>query len=184
VRALADTDVQMLASLAEALQADYLSRADAIWTGSPFAWIRTRPSRQRGAIGEQLVAGWSAAKGADVLRSPDSEADRIINGKRVEIKFSTLWESGVYKFQQIRDQRYDHLVCLGVSPFDAQCWVLPKDVLKLHVIGHMGQHLGAAGTDTSWLSFRPTSPYPWMARFGGQLADAWQIIDLWRPTSD
>ena len=39
-----------------------------------------------GSIGEQLVAGWFAAKGLDVLRTGDSEADRVIDGKRVEIK--------------------------------------------------------------------------------------------------
>jgi hypothetical protein len=54
------------------------------------------------------VAGWCAAKGLDVTSSRNPEADRVIAGKRVEIKFSTLWESGVYKFQQIRDQDYEY----------------------------------------------------------------------------
>ena len=44
----------------------------------------------------------------------------------MEIKFSTLWKSGVYKFQQIRDQEYDAMVLLGISPFSAACWIVPK----------------------------------------------------------
>lgn len=109
-------EVGILAGLSLALQAEYQSENDA-WDGSPFAWIKTRPSRQIGAIGEKLVAGWLAARGFNVVRSGDSEADRVIEGKRVEIKFSTQWANGGYKFQQLRDQRYDLAICLGVSPF-------------------------------------------------------------------
>jgi hypothetical protein len=95
--AITDPDVQLLASIAATIKNEYV-REGAVdpWVGSPFAWIRTRPSRQVGRIGEQLVAGWCAAKDLDVVRSPDSEADRIIGGRRVEIKFSTLWQSGNY----------------------------------------------------------------------------------------
>lgn len=99
-----DPYVRLLASVAAPLRGDYVREGAADpWAGSPFAWIRTRPSRQVGKIGEQLVAGWCAAKGLDVVSSGDAQADRVIAGRRVEIKFSTLWESGVYKFQQIRD---------------------------------------------------------------------------------
>ncbi|HSH60076.1 MAG TPA: hypothetical protein VK988_10625 [Acidimicrobiales bacterium] len=175
-RQISDPDVQILAGLASALQSDYVSPEDDPWAGSPFAWILTRPSRQRGAIGEQLVAGWCAAKGLDVTRSSNSEADRIIEGHRVEIKFSTLWTSGVYKFQQIRDQGYDQLFCLGVSPFDAHGWVVPKSVLLDKVIGKMGQHTGSSGLDTAWLSFKPSSPYAWLEPYGGSLKDAFQRL--------
>jgi len=148
-RSIRDPEVALLAGIAAALEGDYADDGPDPWEGSPFAWIKTRPSRQIGAIGEQLVAGWCAAKGFDVTRSPSSEADRVISGQRVEIKFSTLWENGNYTFQQIRDQAYDYLFCLGVSPLDAHAWVLPKPLLAQHVIGHLGQHTGSAGTDTS-----------------------------------
>ncbi|PKO20737.1 MAG: hypothetical protein CVU38_18545 [Chloroflexi bacterium HGW-Chloroflexi-1] len=121
-------EVLLLASIASTLKGDHVREGAADpWAGSPFAWIRTRPSRQVGKIGEQLVAGWCAAKDLDVVSSGDSQADRVIAGRRVEIKFSTLWESGVYKFQQIRDQDYDFAICLGISPFNAHCWVI-KDL--------------------------------------------------------
>jgi hypothetical protein len=173
---ITDPNVQLLAGLATTLAADYVRAADDPWMGSPFSWILSLPSRTKGAIGEALVAGWCAAKGFDVVRSPDSQADRIIQGHRVEIKFSTLWENGVYKFQQIREQNYDYCFCIGISPFDANAWFIPKAVLRTYVIGHMGQHTGAGGTDTAWLGFQVDSPYPWMSPHGGRLSDVATLI--------
>ena len=176
-----DPEVLLLATIAGTLKGDYVREGpDDPWAGSPFAWIRTRPSRQVGKIGEQLVAGWCAAKGLDVTRSSNSEADRVIAGRRVEIKFSTLWESGVYKFQQLRDQDYEFAVCLGISPFDAHCWVISKAVLREHVIGHTPQHTGKGGTDTFWLSFDASSPPAWLAPCGGRLAAAYEIMRKWQ----
>ena len=174
-----DPDVQLLAGLASTLKEDYCRDEADPWAGSPFAWIRSRPSRQVGKIGEQLVSGWCAAKGLDVVASPDSEADRIIAGRRVEIKFSTLWRTGVYKFQQLRDQDYDYAICLGIAPFDAHCWVISKDLLLAHVIGHLPQHTGKGGTDTFWLSVRPEDPPSWLRPCGGRLSEAFLVLAGW-----
>jgi hypothetical protein len=171
----------MLAAIAGTLKADYVREGGADpWTGSPFAWIRTRPSRQVGKIGEQLQAGWCAAKGLDVTSCGDSEADRVIAGRRVEIKFSTLWQSGVYKFQQIRDQDYEFAICLGISPFDAHCWVISKAVLRQYVIGHTPQHTGKGGTDTFWLFFPAAAPPAWLNPCGGRLAAAYEVMRKWQ----
>jgi hypothetical protein len=171
------SDVQLLASIAGVLKNEYIREGAADpWSGSPFAWIRTLPSRQVGKIGEQLVAGWCAAKGLDVVASRDSQAGRVISGHRVEVKFSTLWASGVYKFQQLRDQNYEYAICLGLSPFGAHCWVIPKDVLKMYVIGHTPQHTGRGGTDTFWLSFPISNPPVWLSAYGGSLEMAFQIL--------
>lgn len=173
---IVDPEVQLLAGLATTLAPDYARAVDDPWVGSPFQWILTVPSRTKGAIGESLVAGWCAAKGFDVVRSSSSQADRIINGHRIEIKFSTLWKSGGYKFQQIRDQDYDYLFCLGVSPFDAHAWLIPKPILRQYVIGRMGQHTGASGTDTAWLGFRASQPLDWMLPYGGRLSDVARLL--------
>ena len=173
---IADPEVREIAVYAQLIRADYDTDDPDPWQDSPFAWIKTRPSRQVGAIGEKLVAAWCAAKGFDVLRSPDSEADRIIEGHRIEVKFSTLWTNGGYKFQQVRDQNYDYLFCLGISPFDAHAWIIPKSVLLTHVIGHMGQHTGATGTDTAWIGFTVGKEFEWMKPYGGSLAAVHTLI--------
>lgn len=167
----------LLASIAGALKGDYAPEGIDPWYGSPFEWIKKTPSsRRRGKIGEQLVAGWSAAKGLDVVGSPNSAADRIIHGHRIEVKFSTMWESGIYKFQQVRDQEYDFAFCLGVSPFDAHAWLLPKTLLLERVIGHLGQHTGADAADTAWFGFTPGRPLEWLNGYGGRLSDVWTIM--------
>ena len=169
-RRITDPEVQTLAAIAATLEVDYASK-ELAWHGSPFAWIKTRPSRQVGVIGEKLVAGWLAARDCDVVRSPDSEADRVINGRRAEIKFSTLWEAGFYKFQQIRDQNYEFAICLGVSPFDAHCWAIPKSILmKRWQRGDIeSQHGGRRGSDTAWLTVTIGREQPWLREWGGSL---------------
>lgn len=174
---ITDPDVQILAGLATALEPDYAPPALNPWEGSPFQWILRTPSRTKGAVGEALVAGWCAAKGFDVIRARNSDADRIVHGQRIEIKMSTLWTNGGYRFQQIRDQEYDYCLCLGISPFDAHAWLLPKQVLREYVIGHMGQHTGATGNDTAWLGFQVDNPYVWMEPYGPRLGDVARLIE-------
>lgn len=170
---ISDPDVQQLVAISSALQADY-TESDDSWNGSPFAWIKNRPSRQIGAIGEKLVDDWLATQNFNVTRSPDSDADRVVEGKRVEIKFSTLWKSGLYKFQQLRDQEYDFAVCLGISPFNVHCWVLEKNeiLMQWRELGNLkSQHGGESGTDTCWLAVDPDSVHPWLQPFGGSLRE-------------
>ena len=176
-----DPNLSQLISAANTLKVEYIRDGDADpWAGSPFAWIRCLPSRQVGKIGEQLVDRWCSGNCLPVQRSPDSEADRVICGKRVEIKFSSLWKSGTYTFQQIRDQNYDSVIGLGISPFDAHCWIIDKATLREHVIDHTPQHRGRAGTDTFWLSVDPKNPHDWLRPYGGSLAQAMGILNAWR----
>lgn len=169
VMQIQDSDVRTLAQLSQSLAEDY--QKNDRWAGSPFEWILAQSSRTKGAIGERLVAGWAATKDFDVTRPPNTQSDKVIHGYRIEIKFSTLWKNGFYRFQQIREQQYDFCFCLGLSPFDAEAWLLPKSVLQEYVIGHMGQHTGASGTDTAWLGFLSGEPYEWMKPYGGRLRD-------------
>ena len=172
-----DPEVALLAHLAEELEGQYASDA-AMWAGSPFQWIKTRPSRQVGAIGEKLVSHWCVAKGLDVARSPDSQADLVISGFRVEVKYSSLWtDNRIYKFQQIRDQDYDYCFCLGVSPFNAHAWFIPKAELMIDKPPSLvPQHGGSAGRDTKWLSFPADDPPEWLSPFGGTLTMVHRLI--------
>lgn len=170
-------ELTALASIARALQEEYCETPSPDpWAGSPFAWLRKESSRRRGAIGEQLLDRFLSTHGFRVERSKRTQADRIVNGRVAEVKFSTLWASGVYKFQQIRDQDYELLLCLGVSPYDAHGWAIPKHVIADHVIGRLGQHGGRSASETGWISLRPGDPPEWMRPWGGTLRTALEAL--------
>jgi hypothetical protein len=166
---------ELLASTANFIEPEF-QRDLSAWGGSPFEWILSLPSGSKGKLGKRLVYQWCAAQGLSVDRCRDSDADMLINGHRIEVKFSTLWQQGIYTFQQIRDQDYEYAVCLGISPFEAHCWVLSKKILKKQVIGHLGQHTGSSGKDTAWFSVDPKNPEEWLVPFGGTLEDACIIL--------
>ena len=180
MREINDPEVRILSQLSAQLRNDYGDDRGE-WAGSPFAWMRGRPpSRQKGTIGEKLVSRYLATKGFDVTRSPDPEADRIINQTaRAEIKLSLLWRKREYVFQQIRDQNYDFAICLGISPFNAHCWVLPKATILAQWRAGEGikpQHGGQTGTDTAWLHVDPNAVPRWLTDWGGRLSDALDIV--------
>jgi len=174
---IVDPEVALLASIASDLEPQYVDDS-AMWTGSPFQWIKTRPSRQVGAIGEKLIRHWCVAKGFEVSRSPDSEADMVIAGHRVEVKYSSLWtDNSIYKFQQIRDQNYDYCFCMGVSPFDVHAWFIPKSELMENKPPNLvSQHGGKTGRDTKWLSFPADHPPDWLTPHGGTLTRVHELI--------
>ncbi|HYD93258.1 MAG TPA: hypothetical protein VEB18_02265 [Candidatus Paceibacterota bacterium] len=164
-----------LTAISGKLQNEYESVQGASWEGSPFAWIiRRRSSRQRGKIGEELVTEWCKENGLRVERCPDSDADCLIEGKRVEIKFSTLWEGGSYRFQQLRDQNYDYLLCLGVSPFTVHAWIMKKSEIPFDMLKH--QHKGKQGLDTWWFSVTPGKEPEWLKQHGGTLEDVLTVL--------
>jgi hypothetical protein len=174
-----DDHVELLARVSDELRTEYADDTSE-WKGSPFEWIMGRPSRQVGKIGEQLVSRWCRANGLRVGRSPDQEADRIIEGLRVEIKYSRRWQNGGYVFQQLRDQNYDLVICLGLSPFDAHCWVLTKEIVMEQWRAGNGlqtQHGGRRGSDTAWLAVDPMNPPAWLAPLGGSLAAALDVLE-------
>ena len=172
---IVSAEFELLATAANFIKPEF-KKAETTWAGSQFEWVLTLPSASKGKLGKRLVYQWCAVKGLSIDSSPDSQADMLINGHRVEIKFSTLWETGLYKFQQLRDQNYEYAVCLGISPFNAHCWVVSKQILRKHVIGHMGQHTGAAGQETAWFAVNPQSPPSWLTLYGGTLEQAYKVL--------
>jgi len=178
---ISDSEVSYLAALASSLKADFVGEKEIeLWQNSPFYWIKSRPSRQIGAIGEALVAGWSASKGFDVTKPESADHDRKIAGLKVEVKFSTLWTNNrIFKFQQLRNQDYEYAFLLGISPFDAQAWFVPKAELSFNRPPELvPQHGGAAGKDTRWLSFPADSPPNWLEQFGGRLSAVNKLIAM------
>jgi len=172
-----DNELESLFSIVQLLKSDYVKEGDLdIWKNSPFAWIKTRPSRQVGKIGEQIISAWCKQKGFVVSRSGNSDADLVINGHPIEIKFSTLWETGGYTFQQLRDQNYEYAFLLGISPFAAHGWFVSKKILLQYVIGHTPQHTGKEGSDTFWVTFRANNPPNWLNELGGTMSQVYQVM--------
>jgi hypothetical protein len=138
-----------------------------------------QPSGSKGKIGVQLLEDWLGRRNFVVGSSPMKCADLTIQGKLVEVKLSTLWAKGYYKFQQLRDQPFDLVVCLGLSPTTAHCWAFPKSELdhRWRVTKEIrGQHTGTAGKETAWLTVRPESAPEWLREFGGRLSAGLESI--------
>jgi len=167
-----DPNLARFVQVTDAVSKEYAGNLEG-WSGSPFAWILTLPSRSRGAAGEKIVDTWLTHNGFNVKRARHSGCDRIVDGINFEIKFSTLWQSGGYKFQQLRDQDYESVFCLGISPTRVHAWLIPKSVAWEHSIP---QHGGNVGTDTKWLGFQADNPPPWMSEYGGSLSHVLEVL--------
>jgi len=149
------------------------------WIGSRFEQLRALPLSERRVAGRQFAVGWLAARGFNVTRCGDSDADRIVEGKRVVVRFSALSERGGYRFRPFTDQNYELAVLCGVSPCDAHCWVIPKaDVLRLWKVDHeiSSQHGGAKGSDTAWIDVPLRNPPVWLNAYGGTLSDGILVL--------
>jgi hypothetical protein len=164
-------DFQLLSSAATYIQSDLVSAVDG-WENSSLFWILSLSAPAKGKLGRHLIATWCASKGFSVDRAEDKNANLIINGHRFATKFSTLWSNHIYKFQQIRDTGYDFLVCLGISPSDAHCWVFDRKTILSHVTI---QHKGTKGSEY-WLSVNPTLPHEWLLEYGGSLDQAHAVM--------
>lgn len=172
-----ELEFRAIVGINQKLKVDYRPK-HAPWKASQFAWIRMCSSRTRGGIGEKMIASWLKQHGFDIQSAPDREADWLVQGKRVEVKFSTLWEDGAYRFQQIRDQNYDFMIMLGISPVAAHIWVIPKDDLMKFWDGGVlrGQHTGNDASETAWIRLFPDNDNPHFASWGNGLDKALVLI--------
>lgn len=168
-------DFIMLAATANYLQNDLdkkIEDAIDLWKNSPFEWTLKLPPARKGKLGSNLLISWLASKGTNVEKTKDATKTVFVNNKKVSIKFSTLWTNGVYKFQQIRSTGYDYVICFGISPFAAHCWVFEKNFALKHATK---QHKGGAKSEY-WISITPSQPQEWTKEHGGTLDEAYQII--------
>lgn len=165
-------DFDYIASLARYYRNDYEEESN-IWDGSPFDWMVELPPPKKGSLAKKMLTTWCEVKGLKVEPSTENGVDAIINGFKFAIKFSFLWSGGFYKFQQIRNQPYDYLLCLGISPSDIHCWFLPKDYAITHA---SSQHGGSQGSGTSWFAVDPSKPENWLLHYGGSLDAVHKIL--------
>jgi hypothetical protein len=163
----------------EAAREDLSAAAgDGPWSNSPYKWLRDLQSRTRGKAGEQIISGWLKSEGFTVGKASSSNSDRSIELTQVEIKLSTQWDSGEFRFQQIRDQDYKFIILLGVLPQEVKVWILPKKVALKH---STPQHTGKTGAETRWLAFDAENPPKWLSRYGGDVSRAVSAVRRYLP---
>jgi hypothetical protein len=165
-----------LSKKADAISTPYkqkIKEDDDFWKDSPFDYIRRLPSRTRGTIGQTLARSVFENYGYKPTKRPDCFE---VNHKVVISRFSMLWETGDWKFQQIRDTPFELLFCLGVLPDSVSAWLIPKDELYLpdgsltEREGWGRQHGGKTGKEDAWLVATPTDIPKWLGDFGGNIS--------------
>ncbi len=164
-------EFMMFATISSYLKED-LEGTNDLWINSPFEWVIKLPPRKKGKLGGKLVASWLASKDLQIDTSKDASETITINGRKIAIKFSTLWTNGIYKFQQIRNTGYEYVLCLGISPFDVHCWVFDKKYALEHATK---QHKGGAKSEY-WITIDPKKPPEWAMEQGGTLSKAYQLL--------
>ena len=165
-------DFIMLAATASYLREELEAENDP-WENSPFEWILKLPPRKKGKLGGNLIASWLAGKGMQLESTRDASETIRINGLQFAIKFSTIWTTGVYKFQQIRAKGYDYVICLGISPFDAHCWVFDRKFAIEHA---KPQHFQDKKIVDYWMEINPLEPKEEIRDCGGTLDQAYRIL--------
>lgn len=136
------------------------------WKESPFQWMLALPSATKGKIGKELACHFLFHQLK--LEVDETGRDVLVNNKRVAIKFSLLWDTGVYKFEQIKKKgskgHYDYFFLLGVSPSTVHAWVVSGDAYDEFPRQH--------NVASRWLEINPqkeaTLP-PYLKNAGGEL---------------
>lgn len=148
------------------------------WENSPVKFILTLPPSTKGSLGRKITKFWALNNGYEAeLEHADKQHYVLIEGLRFQVKLSTPWDTGTYRFQQIRNTDFDGGFFIGVSAHDIHVWVIPKEILDTHVIGSLGQHTGQDASDTWWLEVNVNAIPAWLDEYGSQLSDAKRIID-------
>ncbi len=122
---------------------------DPRWDRSPFLWIKTASSRKSGKVGEDIVRMMMTCAGSKVLPSIDTKHDLRIDGKKCEVKLSTLNESDGFIFNALAEEGYDEICLLGIEPFRIRLWKITKDIGESV---WRKQHRG--GDATFWILFQ------------------------------
>ncbi len=117
---------------------------------------------------------WRENEKVSIKRAEGINENLIIGKKTIAIKNSMLWKSNVYRFQQIRTEGPDYLICFGISPKNVHCWVLTK---KLAIEKGRIQHRGANGSEY-WLTIDPYNIDNWLLKCGGSLEKVTELLKM------
>jgi len=142
------------------------------WKNSPFKEFYDLVGKTKGAIGELLYEEYVTKKGCHVKRSLSPEFDRVVDGRKKEIKLSFQWKgkAGSFRWQQIRPiHQWDDIVFIAIYPNRIEFYEADKETILEHVIiendkGEWvnNQHGGRkVNSGTFWITGTPQD-FPWM----------------------
>ena len=144
--------------------------ASTAWNDSSFNWIRGLPSARKGAIGRDIGSGLLYAYGF----TPGAyRYELLVNGQTVLVRVAMKWEGNTVKFQNIRDNTFDHALCIALYPKSAYAWLVPKGEVwangrvRKDRLGVKAQHKGA----DAWIHVDPKNVQPWLQPYGGTIDD-------------
>ncbi len=92
---------------------------DKKWTDKPFFIIKILANTSKGDLAEEFIVRYCKQLGFTLEDKATrlGDYDKVINGKRFEIKMATEDVSGNFQFNHLRyDYKYDGVICIGVSP--------------------------------------------------------------------
>jgi hypothetical protein len=153
---------------------------DEAWEGSPFDWFRKRPSATKGKIGRDFAASLIEDSGFKIVRRGIALK---VNGKTIRVKLSLMWGAGSLTFEQIKDDPFDYLICIGLYPENSYGWLIPKDemIVKGNAqgrLGFRGQHVrpGENPSDFWIKGLNPVDPFEWLWPYGGTTDTLQRVI--------
>lgn len=99
---------------------------------SEFLVYKQMSSKKKGKYFELIVEEFLRNKGCIVSKSLNSDHDRVVNGKKLEIKGSLLWGTGThFRWQQIRtNQDYDIICFVAIYPDKIELFGSTKEIVK------------------------------------------------------
>lgn len=112
------------------------------WKGTPYEGYVYMDPKQKGEYGERYVSKMLESIGMDVKRAPTSTDghDRIVNDKRVEIKFSVTQKdkkggikNGVWIMNHVATNKdWERLIFVGILTPDqiVACWFTKEDFVQ------------------------------------------------------
>lgn len=150
---------------------------DPAWIGSPFEGVGARGPGIGGKWAERAVRYWLRENGL-VVDNPLRENgpyDLIIGGDRIEQKTGTTVD-GIFRVNQIRDQKYRFVLILCLMPRRALAWLVEKNELRAHA---KNQH--AQSERCKMLTLDALNPPAWLGG-DGSLCAALEAIRTACPT--
>ncbi len=143
------------------------------WIGQPFYSIKILGNSSKGDLAEEFVMTYCRELGFNVedKKTRLGDYDKIINGKKFEIKMATEDKGGSFQFNHLRyDYKYDFVLCLGISPSKILFEIYSKSDIATGKAGTMVSM--GRGQNSSFKLTKPLSALKPISKFKKEMQSA------------